>query len=447
MSKSFFFVETGKCFGIRADAVWLAYSPLNGTAFLVDREEKAALEKECDNLSDSPAEKSPGAQALLRPPTRPIMRIPKTWNDVYEIDILLNFKCNFHCVYCYSAAGRSDTTLTWGKAKSLLDFLFSDRHAAKHPYRINFSGGGEPTISFDMVRRITDYIEKRSAISGHKFELAMVTNGSLLNPDIMDYIAAHKIRLVLSFEILERFQNAERGQYAAVASNLDELLRRNADFGVRATLTRNSAPAMPEMIEEIHTRFPRLTSVVFDTVLAPALFPAPDDLSDYYEKFFDYLVKAQALGDKYGINVGGPFSQLLGFQRERTCLGKIVLTPEGFFSMCSRVSSHKEKLFDDFIYGKIDTDSNLVIDDYKFNRLMNENTIEANPECKNCFARWNCGGGCRLFSLTFPPAFFPVFCEFQRKGLIHEILAKLEKQFFKETGHSLREHIRKLSIS
>lgn len=301
-------------------------------------------------------------------------------------------------------------------------------------------------MSFDLLRRITEHIEKRSAASGHRYQLAMVTNGSLLTPDILDYIAEHKIQLVLSFEILERFQNSERGQYVTVASNLDELLRRNADFGVRATLTAASVSAMPEMVEEIHSRFPRLTSVVFDTVLAPALFPEPEDLADYYKKFFDYLIQAQALGRKYGIHIGSPFTQLLGFQRERTCFGKIVMTPDGYFSMCSRVSSRKEKLFDDFIYGEIDPSGNLAVDDSKFNRLMHENTIDSSPLCKECFARWNCGGGCRLFAMSFPPAFFPVFCDFQRKGLKHEILIRLEKQFFEETGHSLREHIRNMNF-
>jgi radical SAM protein with 4Fe4S-binding SPASM domain len=447
MSKSVFFIETGEDFGFRSDAVWLAYSPLNGAAFLVDRKEKAALERECEDLSGDPETRSPGARALLRPPTRPIMRIPKNWNDIYEIDFLLNFKCNFHCVYCYSAAGRSDTELTWEKAEPLLDFLFSDRHDAKRPYRINFSGGGEPTLSFDLMRRITEFIEKRSAVSGHRYELAMVTNGSLLTPEIIDYTVAHKIKLVLSFEILERFQNSERGHYNEVAENLDRLLESGARFGVRATLTAASASAMPEMVEEIHKRFPLLKSVVFDTVLAPELFGSPEELADYYDLFFARFIQAQTLGEKYGIDVAGPSSQLLAFQRERTCFGKIVLTPEGNFSMCSRVSSRKEKLFDDFVYGQIDPSGELDINDSKFNRIMSENTIDSTPACRECFARWNCGGGCRLFSMAFAPGYFPVFCDFQRRCLKHEVMKLIGKQFFQATGKSLQESIRSMKLT
>ena len=445
MSKSVFFVEAGEDFGLKADAVWLAYSPLNGAAFLVDGKEKAAMERECADLSGLLEEKSPGAQALLQPPTRPILRIPETWDDVYEIDILLNFKCNFRCVYCYSAAGRSDTVLTWEKVEPLLDFLFSPRHAAEKPYRINFSGGGEPTLSFDMIRRITESVEKRSALSGHRYELAMVTNGSLLTSEIIDYLVAHKIQLVLSFEILEKYQNSERGHYEEVAANLDKLLKSDAAFGVRATLTAASASTMPEMVMEIHRRFPLLKAVVFDTVLAPELFRSPEDLADYYNLFFDRFIEAQALGERYGIDVAGPSSLLLSFQRERMCLGKIVLTPEGNFSICSRVSSRKEKLFDDFVCGRIGSGGNLDIDAAKFDRMMRENTIESAPECRECFARWNCGGGCRLFTKAFAPEFFSVFCDFQRRCLKHEIMKSLEKQFYQATGKSLRESIKNMA--
>ena len=447
MSQKIFFIEAGEDFGIKSDAIWLAYAPLNGTAFLVDRQEKDVLQKECIDLSGNPNEKSLGAQSLQKPPTRPIMRIPKDWNDVYEIDILLNFKCNFNCVYCYSAAGRSDISLTWEKVEPLLDFLFSDRHDAKQPYRINFSGGGEPTLSFDMVRRITESIEKRSTVSGHRYELAMVTNGSLLTSEIIDYIIKHDIHLVLSFEILEKYQNSERGHYKEVAENLDKLLQSDARFGVRATLTADSASAMPEMIEEIHRRFPLLNSIVFDTVLAPDLFKSPEELDDYYNMFFDNFVRAQILGKKYNIVVAGPSSQLLSFQRERTCLGKIVLTPEGNFSMCSRVSSRKEKLFDNFIYGQVDSNGKLDIDGLKFNHIMGENTIDSTPACRTCFARWNCGGGCRLFAQGFSAEYFPVFCDFQRRCLKYEILKSLENQYFQTTGKSLKESIKGMNLA
>ena len=446
MSRQIFFVEAGNEFGCKNDAVWLAFAPLNGSAFLVTKEEMISLQHECNASSIPDENKSIGARALLHAPTRPIMRIPKSWEDVYDIDILLNFKCNFHCVYCYSAAGRSDTELKWETVKTYLDYLFSDQHPREKTYRIHFSGGGEPTLSFGLIRKITEHIEYKANLSKHRFQLGMVTNGSLLTYEIMDYVAKHKIELVVSFEILKRFQNAERGHYDDVAANIDQLLARHAKFSVRATLTRDSACFMPEMVEEIHNRFPLLTSITFDTVLSPDLFPLPEALDDYYNIFFDNFLKAWQLGQKYGINIGSPIALLLTFQRERTCFGKIVFTPEGRFSVCSRVSSPKEKLFDSFIYGEIDSNGGIKIDTDKFNQFLQESTIESNPACHDCFARWNCGGGCHLFYQSFSKEFHPVFCKFQKRGLKHLILKTIADQFFEKNGVSLFDHIRKLYL-
>lgn len=447
MGQNVHFVQCGESFGCRQDSVWLAYSSLNGAAFLVSEKEKEFLRKECESGSGDSPELSPGARALLRDPVpQSVMRIPESWEDVYEVDFLMNYKCNFHCVYCYSAAGRSNAVLPWEKARTLVDFLFSEDHAAKTFYNIHFSGGGEPTLSFDLVRMLTEYIEKKAAVSGHKYKLSMVTNGSLLSSEIMDYLIAHNIELILSFEILEQYQNAERGQYDVVAKNLDRLIESDVRFAVRATLTADSAPAMPRMIEEIHTRFPGLKAVVFDTVLSAELFRTPEELKKYYDVFFDSFLEAEKLGEKYHVSVSGPFTNLLAFHRERTCFGKIVLTPEGRLSICARVSSPKEELFPCFTYGEITEDGRISVDREKFDRLMHENTIESAPECRDCFARWNCGGGCRLFTMSFPDESRRVFCDFQRKCVKYQVLEHIRQHFLKANGKPLEEHLKSLNL-
>lgn len=443
MSSNYFFIECGNEYGLPQNKIWLAYAPLNGASFLVTETEKISLQEECSSGKNT-EKLSIGARALLRAPTRPIMRIPKSWDDVYEIDILLNFKCNFHCVYCYSAAGRSDTELQWQTVKPLLDYLFSDKHPARQPYRINFSGGGEPLLSFPLIRQITLAIEEKAIQSGHKFQLAMVTNGSLLTQEIIDFVSEHKIRLVVSFEILEKFQNLERGQYDKVARNIDLLLDNHANFGIRATLTAESAAAMPQMVQELHERFPRLKAVTFDTVLSADLFQTPDELKNYHEIFFANLQAAKEMGKKYGIKIGDPYYLLLSFQRERTCLGKLVLTPEGKFSTCSRISAPQEKLFNNFIYGEIDPGGEIQLNQEKFSKIMSENTI-SQPDCCNCFARWNCGGGCRLFALSFvKKEFLTVFCDFQKMALKRMLLDKIENDFYAKNGKTLQETIKNM---
>ena len=90
------------------------------------------------------------------------------------------------------------------------------------------------------------------------------------------------------------------------------------------------------MIEEVASKFPKLKTVVFDTVLASVLFPTPKDLNDYYNTFIEEFYKAKALAKGKGIHLESNAVELLSMARERTCEGKMVLTPMGTISSCSR---------------------------------------------------------------------------------------------------------------
>lgn len=162
----------------------------------------------------------------------------------------------------------------------------------RYPYIINFSGGGEPLLSFDLIKRTVNYIEQVNQDKNYIYNIGLVTNGSLITPEIIDFFQEHKIDMAVSFEILERLQNKERGSYDKVSANIDMMLNRGYPFGIRTTFTPESVTCMCEMIDELATRFPKLKRVVYDTVLAPSLFDSPEDLRKYYDTFLDEYWKA-----------------------------------------------------------------------------------------------------------------------------------------------------------
>ena len=127
--------------------------------------------------------------------------------------------------------------------------------------------------------------------------------------------------------------------------------------------------------------------------------------------------------------------------RDRTCEGKIVLTPMGTISSCARISSPQEKLYDDYIYGMIEDGKGLVFNYEKFKNIMATNNIYTQPMCANCFAKWNCGGGCRLFHDSFSPDFEEVRCRFVRKGLKQQMFDVLAENFRKSSNMDLRDFI------
>ncbi len=429
-------IPMGDYWHVDAERVWMLYAPKNGCMQLTTLSEINRINTELESglLQDK------SLIALLAEGKQPIMYLPKTPHELVQIDLLMNYTCNFHCVYCYSAKGRSSQQGKFEDYKAIIDYLFCSGRKQTSPYLITFSGGGEPLLSFQVIKQIVEYTEKVAADKNYYYSFGMVSNGSLLTPEIATYLLQHNINLAISFEILEEYQNKERGSYDKVAANIDMLSEMNVPFGIRTTFTAETVREMERMITEVARRFPKIKHVVFDVVLSPDLFSTPQELQDYYDAFLENFYIAKTLAATYGILLESNAVETLSLLRDRTCEGKIVVTPSGTISNCSRVSSPNERLYPAYIYGKI-KEGQVEFDIPTFTHQMAEHNIYTTPACKDCFAKWNCGGGCRLFYQSFTPDFVPVRCDFVRKALKKELLYTLSERFRKQTGSDLRVYI------
>lgn len=428
-------IPSGDFWGEVPERIYMLYAPLNGQISLATQQLAEEIEKRASGEINDDALlqmlNTFKAKGMV-----PVHYLPKTPHDLYQVDLLVNYTCNFKCTYCYSAAGRSSMQVNFAQIKAVIDYLFCSSREQINPYIINFSGGGEPLLSFPLIKQTVEYIEKVTEGKDYKYNVGLVTNGSLITPEIIEYFKLKKIDMAVSFEILERFQNMERGNYDKVAANIDMMLDMDYPFGIRTTFTPDSVLYMCEMIEELAQRFPRLKSVVFDTVLSPDIFKTPDMLSTYYDNFIEEYYKAKQRGKELGIKVESIAVETLSMVRDRTCEGKIVLTPMGTISCCARVSSPKETLYDKYIYGAVE-DGELHFDEGNFRQIMSENNIYSQDFCHDCFAKWNCGGGCRLFHHSFSPEFLEVKCKFTKQGLKQQIFNVLSDNFRRTKGQDL----------
>lgn len=441
LKQNIFAIPAGDMWGLPDHSVYIVYAPLGGHISLATQETVNALVKCAGGEAvDEPIKKVlTSFQAIGN---FPVHYLPKSPEELYQIDILCNYTCNFKCIYCYSAAGRSQGEVKFEDVKAVADYLFKSGRKQENPYIINFSGGGEPLLSFPLIQKTVEYIHAIADGTKYRYNIGLVTNGSLITSEIIDYFTKWKVDMAVSFEVLPELQNKERGSYEKVAANIDMMLDRGFPFGIRTTFTPESVGRMCGIIEEIHRRFPKLHKVVFDVVLAPALFENPRQLENYYDTFLTEYYKAKVMAGSYGITLESVAVETLSMVRDRTCEGKIVLTPSGTISSCARVSSPRETQYHNYIYGEIKS-GGLAFDDTQFREILNTHNIYTQPECADCFARWNCGGGCRLFHDSFDEEYKKVRCKFARKALRLELANTLANRFEKQTGVTLESHIKK----
>lgn len=169
--------------------------------------------------------------------------------------------CNLRCRYCYAGGGNYDEPrglMTEATAAGVLDRFFGlfDRIG-----RIQFFGG-EPLLNAGLIRfaceRIADMARAGRIAEPPKFGL--VTNGTILSPEIMDLLSRHAFHVNVSLDGAAGVNDELRGQgtFDKVARFVEALERRGVDVSFEATYTAEhlrQGITVCELMDFFHDRF------------------------------------------------------------------------------------------------------------------------------------------------------------------------------------------------
>ena len=127
---------------------------------------------------------------------------------------------------------------------------------------------------------------------------------------------------------------------------------------------------------------------------------------------------------------------------ERYCTGEFCLTPEGTITLCHQISSPLENNYTNYIYARINDEKLLNIDNDKFKNLVSQHTIYTNPKCKNCFIKWNCGGGCMMRNNQYRSEILDIVCDSTRRFSKKLLFERLKEQYEESEKISLHDYIK-----
>ena len=142
-----FAIPVGNSLGLLDDeAVKVLYAPLSEEYTLMGKDEEREIREHIERGADISVSLKEIADDMVSVPdnyAEILSSIPDI-SKTTKMSLLPNLICNFSCSYCYSAKGRSGTTISWDRAKQALDFFInSDRIPPQH-LSLFISGGGEP---------------------------------------------------------------------------------------------------------------------------------------------------------------------------------------------------------------------------------------------------------------------------------------------------------------
>lgn len=320
-----------------------------------------------------------------------------------ELVILPTHDCNLRCTYCYASGGDSKISLKLPVAKAAIDFCFNEKLSKKEKrFSIVFTGGGEPTLNWDVLTKSIYYAKELCNKENMQCDIGLVTNGTF-SDEKREWILENVTAVSVSFDMLENIQNKQRPfagnrpSYDTVFNNIKKLSDGGIKLSIRSTISKEFVHLIPEMVRFICSSVKKLNNIN----IAPAFemgrcfktnIMRPDN-----SEFNKYFLEAKDIADQNKIDMGCFVN--LNIKRVATYFcgasaDNFVLTPEGSVTSCQDVDSLKHNYSDIFIYGKYDPEQKMFSFDLNKIKRLRERTVNNISDCKNCFVKYNCCGGC-----------------------------------------------------
>ena len=335
--------------------------------------------------------------------------------------------CNLRCGYCFASTGsfgHDRGLMSPAVACRAVDFLLEHGGSRKRA-EIDFFGG-EPLLNMATVRAAVAHIRKREAETGKIFNLTLTTNAVLLNQENLDFLNQENIQLILSIDGRREVHDRMRpfaggaGSYDKVLANMHKAVdsRQGANYYARGTYTAYNLDFAADVLALADEGFGRLS---VEPVVAK---DAPYGLCEAQlpELFAQYELLAAEYLRRHRDGNGFDFFHFNVDLENGPCLTKrlsgcgagheyYAVTPDGDLYPCHQFVGR-----DDFKVGTVfaGIDQPDLCDEFRQAHVLTK------PECRRCWARFYCSGGCHANAEAFHGSIhqpYELGCELQKKRL------------------------------
>lgn len=326
----------------------------------------------------------------------------KTSGVVKALCLHVAHTCNLNCSYCFASQGKyhgDRAVMSFEVGKQALDFLIA-HSGTRRNLEVDFFGG-EPLMNFQVVKELVAYARSMEQVKGKNFRFTLTTNGILVDDDVIEWANQACSNVVLSLdgrkEIHDRFRvdYAGNGSWEKIVPKFQKFVeaRGGREYYMRGTFTH----ANPDFLKDIQT----MLDLGFHELSMEPVVCAEGDPSalteedlpivmEQYEKLAELMLQKDREGKPftfyhYMIDLsGGPCI----YKRISGCgsgTEYMAVTPWGDLYPCHQFVGEER-----FKLGNIwDGVTNTEIQS-EFAAC----NVYAHPECRDCWARLYCSGGC-----------------------------------------------------
>ena len=272
-------------------------------------------------------------------------------------------------------------------------------------------------MNWPAVKDVVLYSQAQAARHGKQMNYLLITNGTLFNDENLAFIKEHHVRVQVSLdgppEVHDRVRPnaAGRGSHAAIVAALPQLLNDYAKHVIlRATVTRYSSP-MPELLDYLSGFGAGSVSmhyVMGDEQDYALDAEARERLKAEYTALARRFVIGAPAGDFSAANVFRSFMEHFSTGRkQRICCtagsSMLGVSATGGLYPCKDLAERQDCRLGDVVAG---------LDRDKLAWWRSSREMDSRPGCRDCWARYICGGGCLSWAIkSGHQSFYPVEAE------------------------------------
>ncbi|MBE6559002.1 MAG: thioether cross-link-forming SCIFF peptide maturase [Ruminococcaceae bacterium] len=363
----------------------------------------------------------------------------KTSGVIKALCLHIAHTCNLNCSYCFASQGKyhgDRAVMSFEVGKRALDFLI-ENSGNRHNLEVDFFGG-EPLMNFQVVKDLVAYARSIEKEKGKNFRFTLTTNGMLIDDDVIEFANRECHNVVLSLdgrkEIHDRFRvdYAGKGSFDRIVPKFQKLVEARGGKGyyMRGTFTH----ANPDFLKDIQV----MLDLGFNELSMEPVVCAPGDpaeltdedraiVMDQYEKLAMLMLEKDKEGKPftfyhYMIDLtGGPCI----YKRISGCgsgTEYMAVTPWGDLYPCHQFVGEEKFKLGDIWKG---------VDNHEIQDEFASCNVYARPECRDCWARLYCSGGCAANAYHATGSVKGVYehgCELFKKRMECAIMVAIARQ-------------------
>lgn len=304
-------------------------------------------------------------------------------------------RCNLRCEYCYLPHVKED--MSWETGALAIDAIIKAAiHQGARKVKIKYAGG-EPLIRSEFLFNLHNYARKAAKVADLELDAVVLSNGTLLNEDIIGKFHEASLRLMISLDGLGKQHDIQRpyaggkGSFEDVKRGILLAVRHHIRPDISITISGKNSQGISEIVEW-----------VLEHDLPFSLnFYRENDLSIKTESLhFEEINITKGMLDAYKVIENNlPNRSLLSSLVDRANLSSPHLKTCGVghnylvFDQNGKVSKCQMDMKHPVSYAQSENLLEIIQEDKK--EIQNL-SVEEKEGCKDCEWKYWCAGGCPL---------------------------------------------------